>query len=146
MTQTAGGSSRRAWIDRFGFGLALLCSLHCLATAAVLISFPALWLKLRYQAPQYLWVFEAERWIAGVSLLLAGSALVLAFRRLNGPWARSALLLGAGAVSAGLWWSPLAHSLWSVPAVSGGALLMALGHYLQLRGWRRCASNSPGRV
>jgi hypothetical protein len=128
----------RRWIDRLGLGLAVLCALHCLATAAVLIGFPALWLKLRYQVPQYLWLFEAERWIAGLSLGIAALALLLAFRRLEAPGARSLLLVGAGGVSAGLWWSPLAHSLWSVPAVSGGALLIALGHYLQLRGWRRC--------
>jgi hypothetical protein len=138
MTHTAHGSSRRAWIDRFGLGLALLCALHCLGTAMVLLSFPAVWLKLRYQAPEYLWVFEAERSIATLSLLLAGLALVLAFRRLRRPWARSLLLVGAGCVSVGLWYAPLAHSLWSVPAVSGGALLIALGHYLQLRGWGRC--------
>lgn len=129
----------RRWIDRLGLGLATLCALHCLATALVLISFPALWLKLRYQAPQYLWLFEAERWIAGLSLAIAALALLLALRRLRAPGARSLLLLGAGGVSAGLWWPALAHSLWSVPAVSGGALLIALGHYLQLRGWRRCA-------
>lgn len=128
----------RRWIDRLGLGLAMLCALHCLATAAVLIGFPALWLKLRYQVPQYLWLFEAERWIAGFSLGIAALALLLAFRRLEAPTARSLLLVGAGGVSAGLWWSPLAHSLWSVAAVSGGALLIALGHYLQLRGWRRC--------
>lgn len=138
MTRTAIRSSTRAWADRIGLGLAVLCALHCLGTAIVLLSFPALWLKLRYQAPQYLWVFEAERWIASLSLLLAGLALLLALRRLRSPWARSLLLIGAGSVSMGLWWSPLAHSLWSVPAVSGGALLIALGHYLQLRGWRRC--------
>ena len=128
----------RRWLDRFGLGLSVLCALHCLVTAAVLVGFPALWLKLRYQAPQYLWLFEAERWIAGLSLAIAALALLLALRRLRAPGARSLLLLGAGGVSAGLWWPALAHSLWSVPAVSGGALLIALGHYLQLRGWRRC--------
>jgi hypothetical protein len=138
MLPTAGRGSARAWVDRLGLGLATLCALHCLATALVLISFPALWLKLRYQAPQYLWVFEAERWIAAASLVLAGLALLLALRRFRARSARLLLLAGAAAVSAGLWWPPLAHSLWSVPAVSGGALLIALGHYLQLRGWRRC--------
>ncbi len=137
MSSPAGGGSPRAWVDRFGLGVAVLCALHCLATAAVLIGFPALWLKLRYQAPQYLWLFEAERWIAGLSLGIAALALLLALRKLRAPGARSLLLLGAGGVSAGLWWTPLAESLWSVPAVSGGALLIALGHYLQLRGWRR---------
>ena len=138
MTSPAECSSPRRWADRLGLGLAVLCALHCLATAIVLISFPALWLKLRYQAPQYLWLFEAERWIASASLAVAALALLLALRKLRAPAARSLLLLGAGSVSVGLWWPPLAHSLWSVPAVSGGALLIALGHYLQLRGWRRC--------
>lgn len=138
MPPTAGRGSARAWVDRLGLGLATLCALHCLGTALVLISFPALWLKLRYQAPQYLWVFEAERWVAAASLALAGLALLLALRRFRARGARFLLLAGAAAVAAGLWWPALAHSLWSVPAVSGGALLIALGHYLQLRGWRRC--------
>ncbi len=146
MTSAAIRSSPRRWADRLGLGLALTCAVHCLGTAIVLISYPALWLKLRYQAPQYLWVFEAERWVASVSLGLAALAFLLALRKLQAPWARSLLVLGAGAVSMGLWYSPLAHSLWSVPAVSGGALLIALGHYLQLRGWRRCAHSPTGRV
>lgn len=137
MTTSAGRGSPRAWIDRLGVSLALLCALQCLGTAIVLISFPALWLKLRYQAPEYLWLFEAERWIAGTSLVVAGLALLLAFRRLHAFWARVLLLAGAVSVGVGLWWPPLAHSLWSVPAVSGGALLIAAGHGLQLRGWRR---------
>lgn len=128
------------WTDRLGLGVGIVCALHCLGTAWILISFPAFWLQLRFNPPSWAWVFYAEPWIARTSLLLAGLALVLAWRNFRAPWARVLLLLGALLVSLGLWYLPLARSFWSIPAVSGGALLIALGHYLHLRGWHRCRS------
>jgi hypothetical protein len=137
-TASTAGSPAAVWTDRLGLSLALLCALHCIATAVVLLSFPALWLQLRYAAPDYAWLLYAERWIAGASLSLAALALLLAWRRLRSNLARAALLTGAAGVVAGLWWPALAHSFWSIPAVSGGALLIAFGHFVHLRGWRRC--------
>lgn len=130
-------AARARWADRLGLGAGVACALHCLATAWILTSFPAFWLQLRFNPPAWAWVLHAEPWLARFSLLLVVLALLLAGRRLRAPGARMALVAGAVSVALGLWFPPLAHSVWSIPAVSGGALLIALGHFLHLRGWRR---------
>jgi hypothetical protein len=137
----------RRWADRAGAALSLGCAVHCAGTAMALIAWPALWLQLRYRHPEWLWLFSIEDWLAYGSIVCG--ALVIALRRHHRGrlrWSEPLLLAGICGLLLGLLWPELRRSFWSVPVVSGSALLLLAGHLLDLRAPRRTAVRIDPRL
>lgn len=121
--------------DRVGATASLLCALHCAALPVVVAALPAL--GISFLAAHW---FEAA--FVGFAIVLAGTTLLLGWRR-HRRWQALALLLpGVLALLAGL--ALHGQGLVHTALLAGGGSLVALGHLVNLRLGHGLHRHRPG--